>query len=133
MSFPFLARALLPDWGATYLLPRAFGPALALDLMLTQRRIGVDECRTLGLLAEVVPTESLRTRGEELLRAIAQIPPQPLRALKQQLRAPEVGALVQSMQNEGMHQGALTGDAAFVTAVANFLQKRPGDAGPVRS
>jgi len=123
MSFPFLSRALLPDWGATYLLPRAFGPLLALDLMISQRKLEAEQARSLGVIAEVVPQAALRARAGEMLAAIAAIPPQPLRALKQQLRAPEVGALVRSMLGEGMHQGALTGAPEFAAAVASFAGK----------
>jgi len=123
MSFPFLSRALLPDWGATYLLPRAFGPLLALDLMVSQRRVEVEQARHLGVLADVVPHAQLRARAVQMLEAIASAAPQPLRALKQQLRAPEVGALVQSMLGEGMHQAALTGAPAFAQAVGRFTGK----------
>lgn len=123
MSFPFLSRALLPDWGATYLLPRAFGPLLALDLMVSQRKLEADQARHLGVIAEVVPHAQLHARAGELLEAIGAAPPQPMRALKQQLRAPEVGALVRSMLGEGMHQAALTGAPEFAEAVARFAGK----------
>lgn len=126
LSFPFLSRALLPDWGATYLLPRALGPSLALDVMLTQRKLDMAACSSMGLVAEIAPREDLSSRGQAMLDAIAAAAPQPMRALKQQLRSAEVGALVQAMLGEGMHQGALTGEPAFAEAVAAFLKTRPG-------
>ena len=128
LSFPFISRALLPDWGATYLVPRAFGPSLGLDLLVTQRRIDAAEAGRLGVFAQVHEPDQLIDHATQLLHAITRAPQHPLRLLKQTLRQPEVGALVAAMRGEGAHQSRLTAEPDFAAAVGGFVGQAPAKA-----
>lgn len=52
---PFSKMGLVPDYGASWLLPQAVGTAAALDLSLSGRRVQSAEAQQLGLVSRVVP------------------------------------------------------------------------------
>jgi enoyl-CoA hydratase/carnithine racemase len=87
-SCPFLAMALIPDFGASYLLTRAAGPADALLMALTGRRVAGEEAIRLGLAQELVddPLE----RAMELAVLVASGPPRATIATKQAIRSATV-------------------------------------------
>lgn len=55
----FARRALVPDAGASYLLPRLVGTARALQLFWRAEPIGADEALRIGLIESVVPQDQL--------------------------------------------------------------------------
>ena len=61
-----------PDGGMTYFLPRVVGPARALELLLHDPLVSAAQARDEGIVAEVVPADSLldvaRERAAELAR-----------------------------------------------------------------
>lgn len=65
---------LVPDVGASYLLPRLIGVDRSLELMLTGRVIDAQEAERLGMVTRVVPAEELLPASLELARKIAQGP-----------------------------------------------------------
>ena len=71
----FIERALAPDAGMTYFLPRIVGTGNALDLILTSRTVGADEALRMGLLQRLVPHDDLVTQAQEIGAQIAAHPP----------------------------------------------------------
>jgi enoyl-CoA hydratase/carnithine racemase len=55
----FSQRGLIAEWGLSWLLPRLVGPAVALDLLFSSRRVKGDEAFRLGLANYLVPAEEL--------------------------------------------------------------------------
>lgn len=55
----FSRRGLIAEWGLAWLLPRLVGPAHALDLLFSARRVGADEACRIGLVNRVLPSDSL--------------------------------------------------------------------------
>ncbi|WP_033288800.1 enoyl-CoA hydratase/isomerase family protein [Amycolatopsis jejuensis] len=53
-SSPFVRMALVPDWGVSWLLPRAVGPARATEIAVSGRKVGAEEALRIGLLDAVV-------------------------------------------------------------------------------
>ncbi len=68
--------------GGSQRLPRRVGLPLALDLVLTGRRLTAREAQAMGLVTRVVPTEELTAAVDELARNMAARDPQTLRELK---------------------------------------------------
>ncbi|OXM43240.1 enoyl-CoA hydratase/isomerase family protein [Amycolatopsis alba] len=67
-----------PHWGtvgATQRLPRAIGPRRAKELLFTNRPVGAEEARDLGLVVRVVPPAELTDIGDETAQNIAKAPP----------------------------------------------------------
>lgn len=71
----FIERALAPDAGMTYFLPRIVGTGNALDMILTSRTVGADEALRMGLLQRLVPHDSLVAEAQALASQIAAFPP----------------------------------------------------------
>jgi 2-(1,2-epoxy-1,2-dihydrophenyl)acetyl-CoA isomerase len=71
----FIERALAPDAGMTYFLPRIVGTGNALDLILTSRTVGADEALRMGLLQRLVPHDGLVSEAQSIAAQIAAFPP----------------------------------------------------------
>ena len=57
----FAQRGLIAEWGLSWLLPRLVGPAVALDLLFSSRRVKGEEALQLGLANYLVPSDELLT------------------------------------------------------------------------
>ena len=71
----FIERALAPDAGMTYFLPRIVGAGNALDLILSSRSVQAEEALRMGLLQRLVPHNSLMDEAMSLAHQIAAFPP----------------------------------------------------------
>ena len=55
----FAQRGLIAEWGLSWMLPRLVGPSVALDLLMSSRRVKGEEALALGLLNHLVPADEL--------------------------------------------------------------------------
>lgn len=84
---PEVLLGVIPGFGGTQRLPRRIGPAMALDLITTGRKIDAQEALRVGLVNRVVPQAELETLAEELAQQLAANGPQAIRAAKQAIHA----------------------------------------------
>ena len=68
----FAQRGLIAEWGLSFLLPRLVGPAVALDLLMSSRRVKGEEARALGLLNELVEPDELLPWCNDYITTLAQ-------------------------------------------------------------
>lgn len=71
----FIERALSPDAGMSYFLPRLVGQGNALDMILTSRNVGAEEALRMGLLQRLVPAANLLSEAQAVAKQIAAFPP----------------------------------------------------------
>lgn len=69
--------------GMTVRLPLVVGFAKAMELIITGRRIGVEEAERIGLVNEIVPRGRALARAQELAREIAALPQGAIRSDKE--------------------------------------------------
>ncbi|MGQ9695954.1 MAG: enoyl-CoA hydratase/isomerase family protein [Thermodesulfobacteriota bacterium] len=124
-TFPFLRLGILPEFGATYYLPRLVGMGKACELIFTGDTIDAQEAKEIGLVNKIFPEEKLMEEVFALARKIAKMPPLALsiskRALYQGLRAPD---LASQLQYETLALVHLFGTADHEEGVRAFLEKR---------
>jgi len=85
-GLPEVTVGLVPGGGGTQLALRRLGAGLAADLVLTGRRVNIDEATRIGLVARRVPTGQARAMALEVASAIAGNSPVAVRAAKRALR-----------------------------------------------
>jgi len=85
-GLPEVTVGLVPGGGGTQLALRRLGPGRAADLVLTGRRVGIDEAERLGLVDRRVPAGQDRPAALELAAQIAANSPVAVRAAKRAIR-----------------------------------------------
>jgi 2-(1,2-epoxy-1,2-dihydrophenyl)acetyl-CoA isomerase len=70
----FVKIGLVPDSGATWLLPRIIGAARALDLMLSGRKVSAQEALAMGMVNQVVPNDQLAAAVNQVAHEFANAP-----------------------------------------------------------
>ncbi|MGM0638853.1 MAG: enoyl-CoA hydratase-related protein [Pseudomonadota bacterium] len=80
---PEVLLGVIPGFGGTQRLPRRVGPAMALDLCTTGRKIDANEALRIGLVNRVMPQAELEAYAEELTKQLGGNGPQSVRATKQ--------------------------------------------------
>ena len=80
---PEVLLGVIPGFGGTQRLPRRVGPAMALDLVTTGRKIDAQEALRIGLVNRVMPQSELEAYADELTKQLAGNGPQAVRASKQ--------------------------------------------------
>ena len=85
-GMPEAALGLIPAAGGTQTLPRMLGEPRALQGLLGGERIPASRAMAFGLAHRVVPRERLLEEARETARRLAELPTQPVRAVKRALR-----------------------------------------------
>lgn len=73
---------VIPGGGGTQRLTRAVGKAKAMEMILTGKRIGAEEARTLGLVSRVVPKEAYLEEAKKVASEVATKSPVAIRLAK---------------------------------------------------
>ncbi len=80
---PEVKVGVIPDGGGVFRLPRRVPESLALEMLLTGRRLGAEEARGLGLVNHVVSKGAALAKAREIAADILQASPKSIRAVKQ--------------------------------------------------
>ncbi|WP_253444298.1 enoyl-CoA hydratase-related protein [Halomonas sp. Y3] len=80
---PEVLLGVIPGFGGTQRLPRRVGPAMAIDLCTTGRKIDANEALRIGLVNRVMPQSELEAYAEELTKQLGGNGPESVRAAKQ--------------------------------------------------
>jgi enoyl-CoA hydratase/carnithine racemase len=122
----FAQRGLIAEWGLSWLLPRLVGPAVALDLLLSSRKVRGEEARQLGLANHLVDADDLLPFCRRYIEQLASsCSPASMAVMKHQvyeqlhrgLGAAELEA--QQLMVESF------GRPDFAEGVRSFMEKRP--------
>ncbi|MEV8563317.1 enoyl-CoA hydratase [Streptomyces sp. NPDC051917] len=123
----FADVGLMPDGGASVLLPNAIGRARAARMAMLAERIPAPRAADWGLITHTVPDETFDSEVERLAAQLAQGPTVAYAQTKHALNTATLGRLEQAFAIEAAGQAMLTGTADFAEGVAAFLQKRKPD------
>ena len=120
----FVNIGLIPDAGATWLLPRLVGRARALEMMMLGERIGAEQALEWGLIARVVDVEFLAEEAVALATRLAQGPTVALGLIRRMARESGRLPLAEALAAERAAQRRAGESEDFRAAVLAFLEKR---------
>jgi enoyl-CoA hydratase/carnithine racemase len=125
-TLAFSQRGLIAEWGSAWLLPRLVGPAHALDLLLSSRRVDAQEAERIGLVNRVLPHEELLPFVREYVEALAaKCSPASMMVMKRQVWQQLTRPLGPSEKEAIALMIESFSRPDFAEGVASFLQKRP--------
>jgi 2-(1,2-epoxy-1,2-dihydrophenyl)acetyl-CoA isomerase len=116
---------LVPDSGATWLLPRLVGLGRATELALLPDPIGAEEALRIGLVNRVVPADRLLAEAQELAGRLAEAAPRAVALTKRALAHGLESGLDAALEYEAALQGVAGRTADHAEGIAAFVEKRP--------
>lgn len=121
---PEINLGIIPGAGGTQRLTRAVGKALAMEIVLNDRKLSAHEAAQHGLVNRVVPVESYMVSALELASGIAERAPVAVRVGKE-----AVNKVFETSLAEGVHLERRLFNMLFATAdqkegMAAFVEKR---------
>ncbi len=122
----FSQRGLVAEHGMSWILPRLLGPAKALDILWTARRIGGEEAVAMGLGDRLCETgESVNDAKEYIRQLAATAAPLSLMVMKQQVYKHVDMPIGPAMEETVrlMDESLVRSD--FREGVRSFMEKRP--------
>ena len=121
---PWIKLGLVPDWGASFWLPRLMGAGRAMEMVLTGKLIDADEALRTGLITEIVGaddfTAAVQTKAAGLGAAASAVA-----HAKRLVRLGAEESLEAAIARESETQEELFESADFKEGLQAFLEKRP--------
>jgi 2-(1,2-epoxy-1,2-dihydrophenyl)acetyl-CoA isomerase len=116
---------LVPDSGATWFLPRLVGPAKAAELALTGATLSATEAERFGLVAKVVPAETLAAAARDVAAKLGALAPVALAQTKRALERSWSLDLETALEEEAWRQGIAGATEDHAEGLTAFIEKRP--------
>ncbi len=125
-TMAFSQRGTVAESGSSCLLPRLVGPAVALDLLMSSRRVGADEALRLGLVNTVTPATELVAKARAYIVGLANTcSPTSVATMKRQVYADLPDTLASSVRTSRQLLAVAAEGADIKEGWQSFLEKRP--------
>ena len=124
LLFAFTNIGLMPDGGASVLLPAAVGRSAASRMLLRGDAVSAAEARDVELAIEVLPPAELRPAAAKLARRMARGPRRALELTKRAVTGATLAELDAALAREHEGQCELLGSSDFAEGIASVLEKR---------
>ncbi len=121
----FSRRGLIAEHGVSWLLPRLVGPANALDLLLSARKIDAATALRMGLVNEVLSPGRFRDGVSAYARELATlVSPRSMRVMKRQIWEAQFQTLAEATDVADAEMLLSFASEDFREGVAHFVEKR---------
>lgn len=120
----FSKIGLIPDSGATHILPRLIGWQKAAAFMMLAEKISGDEAERTGMIYKVFPDEDFEQESFKIALALTQVPPKALALTKQALNRSVRNSFDEQLKVEEELQSIAGKSAEFTERLAAFTQKK---------
>lgn len=121
----FANVGLVPDAGASWLLPRLIGHARSMQMMMLADRIPAQQAAEWGLIYKCVADDALLSDAQALARRLASGPTVSYGLIRRNALAALDCDLATALANEAATQRIAGNSADCAEAVAAFMAKRP--------
>ena len=122
----FAQRGLIAEWGLSWLLPQLVGPAVALDLLFSSRKVRGEEALQLGLANYLVPADELLGFCRQYIVNLASAcSPASMAVMKRQVYEHLHRGLGAAEADAKRVMAESFGRPDFAEGVQSFMQKRP--------
>ena len=124
----FSQRGLVAEHGQSWILPRIIGPARALDLLWSSRRIMPEEAKEIGLVDRIFPHDELLGETKAYIQHLADTcAPMSMMLMKQQVYKHLNVSLADAMRESNKLMAASLERPDFKEGVQSYLEKRSPD------
>lgn len=120
----FVNIGLVPDGGATWMLPRLVGKARALQMMMLGERIGAEQAAQWGLIYQAVEDAELMVQANALALRLAQGPTKALGLMRQGLAMGLSQTYEDALATEARHQQQAGDSNDAAEGGQAFLERR---------
>jgi enoyl-CoA hydratase/carnithine racemase len=122
----FAQRGLIAEWGISWLLPRLTGTAVALDLLLSSRKVTGAEAARIGLVNEALPAKDVLGHAQQYVRDLAATSsPASMAIMKRQVYQQLHAGLLAAEREAHLLMLESFGRPDFAEGVQSFLERRP--------
>jgi enoyl-CoA hydratase/carnithine racemase len=122
----FAQRGLIAEWGIGWLLPRLVGPAVALDLLFSSRKITGVEAAALGVVNAALPRQDVLAHAQSYVRNLAATSsPASMAIMKRQVYQQLHAGLLASEREARNLMIESFGRPDFREGVSSFTERRP--------
>ena len=127
MATNFVRLGIHPGFGISTTLPELVGPARAADILLTGRRVGGEECFSLGLANRLVAQADVRAVSIALADEMATAAPLAVAATRATLRDGLAARVRTQLAHERKTQDRLSATKDAEEGIAAMLERRDGN------
>jgi len=125
LTTSFAQRGLIAEHGISWLLPKLVGPANALDLLLSARKIKSEEAAELGLVNKVFDAENFMDNVMAYAKRLAEnVSPRSMAIMKAQVWKANFQNYNDALKIADAEMKVSLGHSEFKEGVAHFLEKR---------
>ena len=125
LTTAFASRGLIAEHGISWLLPHLVGPAHALDLLLSARKVMADEAEHIGLVNKVFPQESFMANVMDYAKLMSEtVSPRSMAVMKAQIWKAMFQNFNDALEIGDREMQESFGSADFKEGVAHFVEKR---------
>jgi enoyl-CoA hydratase/carnithine racemase len=123
LRMPFIDLGLVPEAGASLLVPQRFGMARASQYLLLGETLSGEEAHRLGLVNALAPPEQVLGRALSAAQALAAKPPEALRAARRLLRGDPAALLARIDEEAALFAKALASPMTRERLAAFFARR----------
>lgn len=120
----FVNIGLVPDGGASWMLPRLIGKARATEMMMLGERVAAAKALDWGMVHKVVTDDTLDADAFALAERLAAMPTVALGLMRRAITAAYESDYATAMEAEAVNQRDARGSADSVEGGRAFLEKR---------
>jgi len=124
LAAPWIKLGLVPDWGASFWLPRLIGAGRALEMVLTGSPVAADEALRIGLITRIVEDDDFQAAVQAQITTIGAARHAVAHA-KRLIRLGAEDSLEAALARESESQEECFESDDFHEGLEAFLDKRP--------